>query len=81
MMSNENNSQSSADIFAEGPGACLRCRGEMVLGRVLRMEKWVPGHLRVSHGWEGIRAQVPEEEKAVITYRCVRCGYLESYAR
>jgi hypothetical protein len=65
---------------------CPRCRGAMAPGYVLdhgdhnarRVAHWVEGTPEKSF-WVGLktadRAVLP-----VTTYRCVRCGYLESYA-
>ena len=66
---------------------CPRCRGSMSEGFVLDLgdhnsrnqQKWVEGE-PVRSFWLGI--QTKERDKyTVTTYRCDRCGYLESYAR
>ena len=66
---------------------CPRCSGAMELGFVAdkahysvpETQKWVGGIPERSF-WSGLkmkdRAIVP-----VSTYRCERCGYLESYAK
>ena len=66
---------------------CPRCRGEMRPGYVLdhgnhdarRVSTWVEGVPEKSF-WLGLKT----EDRAVLpvlTYRCARCGYLESYAK
>ena len=65
---------------------CPRCRGKMSEGFVLdrgesnsrNVQKWVEGE-PVKSFWLGLKAE-GREKFAVTTYRCDRCGYLESYA-
>jgi len=66
--------------------ACLRCGGAMERGFVAdkadysvpETQKWVEGAPERSFWW-GLKLK----DRSVIpvsTYRCERCGYLESYA-
>lgn len=66
--------------------ACLRCKTTMDRGFILdagnqnipRVSRWVAGAPEKSF-WSGLKLR----ERAVysiLTYRCSRCGYLESYA-
>jgi hypothetical protein len=65
---------------------CPRCRGNMSEGFVLdrgdhnalNLQKWVEGE-PVKSFWLGLQTK-DREKFEVITYRCDRCGYLESYA-
>jgi hypothetical protein len=41
--------------------------------------EWVEGPVEASV-WTGVKLR-GRERRRVETYRCVRCGYLESYAR
>src|SRR4051812_40224900 len=65
--------------------ACPRCQGEMEEGFVRDMahgaqlpSEWVAGAPQWSM-WFGLRTSGKERHR-VETYRCTRCGYLESYA-
>ncbi len=66
---------------------CLRCRGRMEPGFVLDRghysqpaeQRWVEGSPEPSF-WSGLKTR-GREVFGVITYRCDRCGYLESYAQ
>ena len=40
--------------------------------------EWVEGSVETSF-WTGVKLK-GRERRPVTTYRCVRCGYLESYA-
>ena len=65
---------------------CLRCKGKMEPGFVmdrghanaLSAQQWVEGQPERSI-WTGIKTKGKERHK-VTTFRCERCGYLESYA-
>jgi ribosomal protein S27AE len=65
---------------------CSKCGGSMVEGFVLdrgdygsvNVPKWQPGEPRKSF-WTGIKED-SDQQLEVSTYRCQRCGYLESYA-
>ena len=65
---------------------CPRCRGAMEIGFVLdrghgnarQEQEWVEGELEKSF-WVGVRTK-GREKFGVRTFRCERCGYLESYA-
>jgi hypothetical protein len=66
--------------------ACLRCGGPMEQGFVAdkahysvpEMQQWVEGVPERSF-WSGLKMK-DREVLSVMTYRCERCGYLESYA-
>lgn len=64
---------------------CLRCQGRMTLGFVLDRgdanakgrQYWFQGIPQKSW-WQGIRtSDLPTAP--TVTYRCDKCGYLESY--
>lgn len=64
---------------------CLRCDGRMAEGFVIdqgqyaaQVSTWQAGAPQKSF-WSGIK-QVKTSQKPVATFRCDRCGYLESYA-
>jgi hypothetical protein len=65
---------------------CPKCQGKMVLGFVVDfshaqavVSSWVEGSPEKSF-WTGTK--VPAEKRIPIgTFRCTKCGYLESYAR
>jgi hypothetical protein len=65
---------------------CPKCKGEMELGFVLDnshavriVSQWMPGPPQKSF-WTGTKA--PDDQLVPIgTFRCVACGFLESYAR
>jgi hypothetical protein len=66
---------------------CLRCGSEMEQGFVIDMRQ--PGHDTIEQWIEGLPKYnkwlggLNTSDKRVLpirTYRCVRCGYLESYA-
>ena len=66
---------------------CPKCRGSMHEGFVLdrghgnaaNTQKWVEGEPEKSF-WTGIRTK-DKEKFEISTYRCERCGSLESYAQ
>lgn len=66
---------------------CLRCKGPMETGFVvdhghanaMQEQEWVEGEVQKSF-WFGVRTKDREVIK-VRTFRCERCGYLESYAK
>lgn len=68
------------------PAECLRCRGKMEVGVVLDRghysalaePQWMEGPVERS-AWTGIKTK-NRDMYNVTTYRCERCGYLESYA-
>ena len=68
------------------PSECLRCKSTMSVGLVLdradynvgTVQQWVAG-LPERSFWTGIKTKGHESYK-VLTYRCEKCGYLESYA-
>ena len=65
---------------------CLRCGGTLERGFVAdkahysvpELQKWVEGAPEHSF-WSGIKLK-NREVIPVMTYRCERCGFLESYA-
>ena len=68
------------------PAECLRCKGRMELGIILDngttgmiyQQQWMDGSAEKSI-WTGLKTKGHISYK-VLTYRCVNCGYLESYA-
>ena len=66
---------------------CPKCRGRMSEGFVLdrgaydsaNTQKWVEGEPKRSF-WTGLKTD-NREAYVVTTYRCDRCGFLESYAQ
>jgi len=64
---------------------CPKCSGPMESGFLLDetyggtgQAQWTQGEAKRSF-WTGIR--VPSDERHLVTtYRCSKCGYLESYA-
>jgi hypothetical protein len=64
---------------------CPKCEGEMVQGFLadfmspgVSVALWVEGPPKKS--WAGVKLE-PRKKIPVATYRCNKCGYLESYAR
>lgn len=65
---------------------CPRCQGQMELGfvmdkapgNVLTVPEWLEGPPERSF-WFGVKTK-GKERFAVQTFRCTRCGFLESYA-
>jgi len=68
------------------PRECLRCRSSMEPGFVVdrghnqraATQKWVEGEPERSF-WTGLKTK-GRESFEVTTFRCERCGWLESYA-
>jgi hypothetical protein len=66
---------------------CVKCGGEMAEGFILdkldanaaRPAAW-QADKPVSSMWSGVK-QRGREQHPITVYRCVACGYLESYAR
>lgn len=66
---------------------CPKCRNPMDLGLImdkghhnsLNTEEWLEGEAEKSF-WSGLKTK-GKERMPVRTYRCSKCGYLESYAR
>ena len=63
----------------------IKCGGAMVSGFVMdqghgifHVSKWQRGEPRKSF-WSGVKLS-REQQFEVTTFRCDRCGYLESYA-
>lgn len=73
------------DRLEPAPGmVCPKCKGGMIRGTILdqapgdaRLPQWAPIK-RVIKTWFGVR--VTADALPVETYRCSRCGFLESYA-
>jgi hypothetical protein len=68
------------------PKACPKCQGKMEPGFVLDRNHfedaqgtWIEGALELNM-WTGAAKTGKKEQIPVTTYRCVGCGYLESYA-
>jgi hypothetical protein len=70
-----------------GPSSltCIRCQGTMERGFLLdethgrlTVGKWMAGEPEKSI-WTGLKTR-GKDKLDVATYRCRRCGYLESYA-
>jgi hypothetical protein len=64
---------------------CLRCSGSMESGYILdegygtrTVGQWIAGEPERSM-WNGLKLRGKAKQN-VVTYRCKRCGYLESYA-
>lgn len=65
---------------------CARCQGRMDVGFVvdrahggaLAQQSWVEGIPEKSF-WTGLKTG-DRTSVSVLTYRCEKCGYLESYA-
>ena len=71
--------------MASAPSECARCGGTMEPGFILDEgygkigpEKWVEGTPQFSI-WTGLKLR-GKDRLQVTSYRCRRCGYLESYA-
>lgn len=65
---------------------CPHCRGSVSKGFVIdrgdatrKVQKWVEGE-PVRSFWLGLNTE-GRDAYEVTTYRCDRCGYLESYAK
>jgi hypothetical protein len=65
--------------------SCPRCSGSMESGYILdegygtrTVGQWVAGEPERSM-WTGLKLR-GKVKQDVVTYRCKRCGYLESYA-
>lgn len=67
------------------PGNCPKCSGSMEQGLIVdkghgqaHVSTWQAGEPRKSI-WVGLK-QVKSDQIEVTSWRCQRCGYLESYA-
>ena len=65
---------------------CPKCSGEMEQGFLLdhnygtaEASDWIEGPVERSF-WTGVKTR-GKERRNIATYRCVGCGYLESYAK
>ena len=67
--------------------SCPKCQAAMMLGFMIdhtaygsrSVSTWLEGEPRPSM-WEGLKLS-GQKPIAVETWRCVRCGYLENYAK
>jgi hypothetical protein len=66
-------------------GECIRCHAQMESGWVpdnthsgLQRQNWSPGEPQPSF-WTGLKVG-KDQVIPVTTFRCPKCGYLESYA-
>jgi hypothetical protein len=66
---------------------CPKCGGEMIRGFVVdhnmgaaTVGLWVPGEPIHTHWGGGVRV-ARDHSIPVATFRCVACGFLQSYAR
>ena len=64
---------------------CPKCQSSMAAGFIVdegygtaRVSPWQEGEPKKSF-WSGIK-ESKRDQLAVTTWRCTRCGYLESYA-
>ena len=71
--------------MASRPQDCLRCGGTLEAGYIVdegygtrTVAKWIAGAPERSM-WTGLKTR-DKDRRDVATYRCRRCGYLESYA-
>ncbi len=72
--------------MSAGEMRCARCSGAMVEGFVVdkgdhsvaEMQTWVEGTPERAF-WTGLEMK-DRQVLQVVSYRCQRCGYLESYA-
>ncbi len=73
-------------MIADSSRECPKCRSRMERGftidhgdySTLKVAEWVEGPPERSF-WTGLRTK-GREVLPIATYRCERCGYLESYA-
>lgn len=66
---------------------CPKCSGSMSEGFIVDHGDYGATHVSTFQAgeparnfWTGTK-QSPEDQFAIVTMRCNRCGYLESYAR
>jgi hypothetical protein len=72
------------EVVPMPPNRCLKCTGDMVEG-YLKPSRWgVPWPEWVSgvplRGFFNDLRESERDIRRVRTYRCIRCGFLESYA-
>lgn len=67
------------------PAGCPRCQGSMAEGFIIdqghgqvHVSTWQEGEPKRSF-WQGVKQSKADQLK-VSSFRCERCGYLESYA-
>jgi len=65
---------------------CIRCHAHMEAGLVVdltqagnKQQNWFPGPVPKWSFWMGLKVE-PDQAIPVVTLRCPKCGYLESYA-
>lgn len=71
--------------MANEPTECFRCRGRLEVGFLVdftsggqQVQRWLAGEPRVSR-WIGLKVD-SKDLVEVRTYRCQKCGLLESHA-
>lgn len=78
------------DPATDVPTRCPRCAGAMIAGFLLdqgdsaqRQARWVAGERTTGWkaSWLGVETPKDPVYYRVVSFRCARCGYLESYAR
>ena len=69
-----------------GSTTCPKCNGRMELGTIIdmgygsvSMARWHPGEAKKA--WHGSIKLDKKALRDVETYRCQKCGFLESYAK
>jgi predicted nucleic-acid-binding Zn-ribbon protein len=71
-------------MMTDKSAGCPKCNGTMEVGFILEggegrfVSEWVEGAPEFSF-WTGLKTS-NRRKLEVTTYRCARCGYLESYA-
>ena len=78
-----------AIVMIQQPPSCYRCQGPTTAGMLIDRDyasrnqaRWTPGEPRAGiMAWMGGEvASSKRDEYRVVTYRCTRCGALESFA-
>ena len=77
-----------SEMTAEAP-SCYRCQGAMAAGMLIDRDyatkhqaRWAAGEPRSGFGaWLGGEVSGKRDQYRVVTYRCTRCGALESFAK
>lgn len=81
------NDEGGASVAREERTQCAKCGGAMEegfeisgpMGHAMKPDEWVGGAPEPSI-WTGTKLR-GKERRPIVTYRCERCGFLESYAR
>ena len=74
-------------MASEAP-SCYRCAGAMAVGMLVDRDyatknqaRWAAGHPRTGvSAWLGGEITGKQTQYRVVTYRCMQCGALESFA-